>query len=439
MRRPVRPTAIALASLVILSVAWPASGRTGVTARQPLVARSGVVVAGNGLAGFGLSNIGLPVGIAVGKDGSVYVADATNMRVVKWAPNATAGIVVAGTGQWGTGLDAVANPSGIALDTQDNLYVSDADNHRVTKWEPGAQAGVVVAGNGAPGANPTPVQDPGQLFVDVAGNLYVQDANSIVKFPVGTSIGTEVARDHMINSSLASADSLDCACGFTVDGKGVIYAADSQGAYRWNPGQVIGTPVAGMNLRGLPAGLVVRHVNGIAVDAQKNIYMGEQYSRVVQWPYLRPRPYTVAGTGLIGSVSGGKLLTQLSHPGQILLDTAGRIYIADTTNHRVVRWPAAPNRVTPPSIPIFVSAKTKKPNISFSWKTPTISGGAPILKYKIRYSVRGASTPKVTTVYTTGHSFTVKNAKFHTFYFFKLTAINRAGESLYLDLGLRTS
>ena len=55
-----------------------------------------------------------PNGVAVGQDGSVYVADLENDRVVKWAPGSARGELVAGGVGAGESLAHLDGPCGEA-------------------------------------------------------------------------------------------------------------------------------------------------------------------------------------------------------------------------------------------------------------------------------------------------------------------------------------
>ncbi|CAF4797968.1 unnamed protein product, partial [Rotaria socialis] len=44
------------------------------------------------------------------------------------------------------------------------------------------------------------------------------------------------------------------------------------------------------------------------------------------------------GIVVAGGQGAGSALTQLSHPNGIFVDTLGTLYVADTWNHRVMRW-----------------------------------------------------------------------------------------------------
>ncbi|MEU1409662.1 NHL repeat-containing protein, partial [Streptomyces sp. NPDC005728] len=154
-------------------------------------------VAGNGQNGFVsdggpavATKLNYPLGVAVDREGNLYIADQSNHRVRKVTPN---GIIttVAGNGQAGfvsDGGPAVATklhyPWGVAVDQDGNLYIGDRYNHRVRKVTPN---GIIttVAGNGQAGyvadggpAVATSLNYPAAVAVDGAGNLYIGDGNN---------------------------------------------------------------------------------------------------------------------------------------------------------------------------------------------------------------------------------------------------------------------
>lgn len=97
---------------------------------------------GVGTAGDGgpatLANLTQPVGMAVGPDGTVYVADMGNHVIRSVGPD---GIIrrVAGTGRRGAGPDgdplrsALADPRAVALCRGGDLYIADTGNGRVRR------------------------------------------------------------------------------------------------------------------------------------------------------------------------------------------------------------------------------------------------------------------------------------------------------------------
>ena len=71
---------------------------------------------------------------------------------------ATEGVVVAGGNDRGTNLNQLNGPSGIFVDDDGSIYISEQVNDRIVKWLPGATAGIVVAGGNGKGSSPESVQ-----------------------------------------------------------------------------------------------------------------------------------------------------------------------------------------------------------------------------------------------------------------------------------------
>jgi hypothetical protein len=152
-------------------------------------------VAGTGAAGFAgdggpatSGRLDYPWGIALGGDGSLYIADLANNRIRKVDPSGVLSTVVGtGTrgfaGDGGPATQAELNvPASVAMDVAGNLYVADSGNQLVRKVA--ATTGIIqtIAGNYAGGmeqdgiaATTTTLDGPYALFFDGPGDVYVAD------------------------------------------------------------------------------------------------------------------------------------------------------------------------------------------------------------------------------------------------------------------------
>src|SRR5205085_12044261 len=99
-----------------------------------------------------------PGGVAVGPDGSLYIADERNHRV-RMVSSSGAISTVAGTGIPAISADglpatrtALDAPAGLLLDTSGALWIGEYFGNRVLKLPPGGLI-LPVAGNGTPGFN----------------------------------------------------------------------------------------------------------------------------------------------------------------------------------------------------------------------------------------------------------------------------------------------
>ena len=77
------------------------------------------------------SGLSRPEGIAVDRDGNLYVADYGRSRVVKLAPD---GHLLTSWGSTGQGNGDFVGPKGVALDGNGHLYVADTGNGRIERF-----------------------------------------------------------------------------------------------------------------------------------------------------------------------------------------------------------------------------------------------------------------------------------------------------------------
>jgi sugar lactone lactonase YvrE len=135
----------------------------------------GIVVAGGNGKGDHLNQFNCPAYIFVDQDFSVYVSDIGNHRLVKWLEGAKEGIVIAGGEGEGKGLIHLSYPSGIAVDQLGTVYVVDSHNHRIMRWLKGATQGSIIVGGNDQGADTNQLDGPLDLSLDRQGNIYVVD------------------------------------------------------------------------------------------------------------------------------------------------------------------------------------------------------------------------------------------------------------------------
>jgi hypothetical protein len=95
------------------------------------------------VAGFSLGSgssraeLYYPTAITVTPNGTMYIADDNNFRVVRWQDGDPLGYVVAGGRGQGATFDKMGYSAGVFVDDQLNVYVSDYTYARVVLWMAG--------------------------------------------------------------------------------------------------------------------------------------------------------------------------------------------------------------------------------------------------------------------------------------------------------------
>jgi NHL repeat len=303
-----------------------------------------------------------PTGIAVDLDGNLYVADRGNDTIRKITPTGTVTTLAGTAGQAGsangTGATALFDePTGIAVDVTGNVYVADQENDTVRKITSNGVVTTLAGTAGQPGsADGTGAaarfSSPASTTVDAGGNVYVADQSNhtirrITSTGVVTTLAGTVAMPGTADGDGAAARFANPS-GVAADSTGSLYVADQSNhtirhvigaghvtTFAGGAGITGGTDGAGGAARfNQPAGM--------AVDGAGNVYVADTANATIRKVVLAGDVTTLAGAaGMPGSANGAVAVARFSEPGDIAVDGAGNVYVADTANATIRKITAA--------------------------------------------------------------------------------------------------
>jgi hypothetical protein len=275
---------------------------------------------------------------------------------------------VAGNESWGYagdgGLATVASLNrllGVVVDGAGDIYIADSGNNVVRKVAAGTGIITTVAGTGIAGysgdngpATKAQLSDPFGLAVDAAGDLYISDyANNVVRKVIAntgtitTYAGSTTATSLGDNGPATSAQ-LPAPAGLALDTAGNLYIADYLHVRKVTASTGIITTVAGdgnsgyTGDKGPATSATLSGVNGVALDGLGNLFIADTYNNAIREVTVSTGVITtVAGTGpsntgsSFGGDGGPATSAQLYQPYSVAVDTAGNLFIADTSNQAV--------------------------------------------------------------------------------------------------------
>jgi len=216
--------------------------------------------------------------------GHIYVADRGNSRIVRMNDISGAGWIMLGTS--GSGVKQFNFPRGLFVDTAGRIYVADTENHRIVRMNDMSGTGWTAIGSA--GAGPKQFNKPRGVFVDGSGKIYVTDSGNHRTVRMGDMSGADWT----------------------------TFGAFSGGSSKDKPGNLID-----------PAGIFVDVAGRIYIA---DIGSGYDLRRIVRIDDITGSNWTPFGVW-------GKAVNRFDSPSSIVVDSTGKIYVADTANHRIVR------------------------------------------------------------------------------------------------------
>lgn len=307
-----------------------------------------------GSRGLGAGQFRSVCGGSVDPSGRLYVADFQGWSVERYTETGVLDTSWCGDGVMGTTgsePDQFNIPGGTAADTNGNVYVADAQNHRVVRYTSSGTVdtswggGDGVIGN-LKGSGIDQFDFPMDVAIDAQNRLYITDNGNhrIARYTSGGLLDTSWATGGMIveldgNGPLENRSLI----GITVSDDGYIYASDNtlHRIKRYTPSGDLDTTWCSGGILGGTQGSGIGEFDeplGLATDALGNLYIADTKNH-------RVMRYTASGVldtswgggdGIIGGTLGSGI-DQLSSPRDVVVNPlTNELYIADYGNERTM-------------------------------------------------------------------------------------------------------
>ena len=278
-----------------------------------------------GCEGVGDGELNSPTGIALDKNGNIYVADTDNHSIQKFDKTGT--FLARWGGEPSSQEGQFYYPRGLAVGPDDVVYVADSGNNRVQKFdlEGNAQKAWGKFGFAWRGADMGRFDVPWGITTDQDGHVYVSDTSNarIQKFQADGQPLLKWGRDGSFDGAFFFPR------GVAVDFIGNIYVADESNN-RIQKFDARGSFLTKWGRDGQGPGQF-KSPWGIACDALGNVYVVDSGNHRIQ-------KFDGNGTFLCSFGNRGKTEGQVNFPYGIAVDKEGCVFVVDSGNHRVLKY-----------------------------------------------------------------------------------------------------
>ena len=286
-----------------------------------------------------------PEALAIDKAGNFYVADYTGNRIRKVSGGKISTLAGNGITGFVNGAGAIAQfnqPQGIAVDSTGNVFVADSSNDVIRKID--------TLGNVTTFSTNSNFGYPFQMTIDSANNLYVADLGSCVVWKITPANVTTVVAGVLFNCGYngdniqATTAWLNGPYSVALDKNGNLLIADNGNnrIREVNTSGIISTITGDGNCGysgngGLATAAEICGPYGVVADKSGNVYLSDANLTVRKISGGMITGFAGTGPGGFGFNGDGywPLLTNLSDPIALGIDSKGAIYVLDDVDHRI--------------------------------------------------------------------------------------------------------
>jgi DNA-binding beta-propeller fold protein YncE len=277
-------------------------------------------------------NLSAPRNMELASDGSIYILDTGNHRVLQVSSE---GETITSWGEFGSsesGSDRPGSfnePWGMAIDGDGYIYVADTWNHRIQKFTSEGKF-VITWGHFGQAETPDAFWGPRDILIDDFDHVYVTDTGNkrIVVFTLKGEFITEFGEVGLGDGQF------DEPSGMAMDEDGNLYVADTwNGRIQAFSPDIEGISQVYMNKWDVEGwyGQSLDNKPYLTVGIDGNIYVSDpELSRIIVYS---PEGEVLATWGFQGSS-----LSEMNYPTGLFADEMGGLWVGDTKNNRILRF-----------------------------------------------------------------------------------------------------
>ncbi len=276
--------------------------------------------------------LNLPRNLAAAPDGTLYIADTGNHRILHMSPtgktlHAWGSFGDSSFSEEGAPEGTFNEPWGIAISPEGDVYVADTWNHRIQKFSPVGHF-LMQWGYFGQAETSTAFWGPRDIAIDDSGRIYVTDTGNkrIVVFDSGGNFITEFGSPGLGSGQFDEPVSL------AIDDEGLVYVTDTwnQRVQVFSPDSagIVYTPLREWSIAGW-YGQSMENKPYIRLASNGNVFVSDPEGfRVLEfdnqgefiryWGYFGASPDT------------------FNLPTGIAIDPVDGLWIADSGNHRIL-------------------------------------------------------------------------------------------------------
>lgn len=391
------------------------------------------------------AQLNFPEGVAADAHGDVYVADWGDNEIRRIAPDGTITTVAGGgTPCWsppGCGDGAAATdaqlsfPNGVAVGPDGSIYIADTGDDEIRKVSPSGKI-TRFAGDGSACSQPPNCGDGGPatnaqlsaataVAVDRSGAVYVADTGDSEVRKVSTSgTITRVAGTGVFcatapscgDGGAATSAQLNFPSGIAIDPAGDVLIADGgDNEVRKVSASGTITRVAGSGKQcaappacgdgGAATSAALNGPDGVGLGPNGTFYIADSGDNEVRRVSAAGKISSIAGTGAACAAAsscgdgGPATSAQLNYPDAVAVDSSGDLYIADTYDGEV-RFVAGGSTATVSSPTVRIALGAIAASVSATAVTVRYALSAPAA---ITLSAAASATPTLV-AHAAGHS-----------------------------------